>query len=56
MDGGTWTGTMTDLLWDEDGEMFKCSPRPAAWAPPAIATGRKSMDSLLALKRYTAFG
>lgn len=54
MDGGTWEGTMTDMLWDEDGELFKCSPRPALWSPPAIATGRQSMDSLLALKRYAA--
>ena len=52
MDGGSWEGTMTDLLWDEDGEMFKCSPRPAAWRPPHKMTGRRSHDSLLSLKRY----
>lgn len=51
MDGGTWEGTMIDVLWDEDGEMCRCSPRPAEWVPPAIPSGRKSMDSLLALKR-----
>ena len=52
MDGGSWEGTMTDLLWDEDGEMFKCSPRPAAWHPPNKMTGRQSHDSLLSLKRF----
>lgn len=52
MDGGCWEGTMTDLLWDEDGEMYKCSPRPAAWRPPHKMTGRYSHDSLLSLKRY----
>lgn len=51
MDGGSWEGTMTDLLWDEDGEMYKCSPRPAAWQPPHKMTGRRSHDSLLTLKR-----
>lgn len=52
MDGGTWEGTMTDLLWDEDGEMCKCSPRPAAWHPPSKKTGRWAHDSLLSLKKY----
>lgn len=52
MDGGTWEGTMTDLLWDEDGEMCKCSPRPAAWHPPSKKTGRRAHDSLLSLKKY----
>ena len=51
MDGGTWEGTMCDLLWDDEGEMYRCSPRPAVWFPPAKKTGRPSMDSLLSLKR-----
>jgi len=51
MDGGSWEGTMSDLLWDEDGEMYRCSPRPAAWHPPNKMTGRHSHDSLLSLKR-----
>lgn len=55
MDGGSWEGTMTDLLWDEDGEMFRCSPRPAAWNPPNKMTGRQSVDSLLTLKRYAVY-
>lgn len=55
MDDGTWEGTMTDMLWDEDGELFKCNPRPAQWGPPAIVTGRKSVDTLLALKRYPCY-
>lgn len=55
MDGGSWEGTMTDLLWDEDGEMFRCSPRPAAWNPPNKMTGRESVDSLLTLKRLLLY-
>lgn len=55
MDGGTWEGVMTDLLWDEDGEMFKCSPRPAAWHPPGKPTGKQSHDSLLSLKRLLIY-
>lgn len=51
MDGGSWEGTMSDLLWDEDGEMYRCSPRPASWHPPSKMTGRQSHDSLLSLKR-----
>ena len=43
---------MTDLLWDEDGEMYKCNPRPAAWHPPTKMTGKRSHDALLSLKRY----
>lgn len=54
MDGGSWEGTMSDLLWDEDGEMYRCSPRPAAWHPPNKITGRQSHDSLLSLKRLVA--
>jgi hypothetical protein len=34
MDGGTWVGTMTDIIWDEDGEMFRLNPRTAVWTPP----------------------
>ncbi len=34
MDGGKWVGTMTDLIWDEDGEMFRLNPRTAVWTPP----------------------
>ncbi|KAL3140660.1 hypothetical protein ABBQ32_005226 [Trebouxia sp. C0010 RCD-2024] len=55
MDGGTWEGTMTDLLWDEDGEMCKCSPRPAAWHPPSKKTGRRAHDSLLSLKKLLLY-
>lgn len=55
MDGGSWEGTMSDLLWDEDGEMYRCSPRPAAWHPPNKITGRQSHDSLLSLKRLLLY-
>ncbi|DBA71299.1 TPA: hypothetical protein ACH3X2_011114 [Trebouxia sp. C0005] len=55
MDGGSWEGTMSDLLWDEDGEMFRCSSRPAAWHPPNKMTGRQSHDSLLSLKRLLLY-
>ena len=34
MDSGTWVGTMTDIIWDEDGEMFRLNPRTAVWTPP----------------------
>lgn len=55
MDGGSWEGVMQDLLWDDEGEMYRCSPRPAAWFPPAKKTGRPSMDSLLSLKRLLLY-
>jgi len=31
---GKWTGQLVDIVWDEDGEMVRLPPRPAAWAPP----------------------
>ena len=34
LDGGAWTGTMQELIWDEDGEILALRPRPAAWRPP----------------------
>ena len=34
MEGDRWEGSMTDIVWDEDGEMLRLPPRPAVWTPP----------------------
>lgn len=31
---GRWEGSLVDIVWDEDGEMVRLPPRPAAWSPP----------------------
>lgn len=31
---GRWEGFLVDIVWDEDGEMVRLPPRPAAWSPP----------------------
>ncbi|KAK9812635.1 hypothetical protein WJX72_000997 [[Myrmecia] bisecta] len=35
MDGGQWKGTLTEAIWDEDGDYMQLRPRPAVWSPPS---------------------
>ena len=31
---GEWEGTMSEVIWDDDGEMLRLRNRPAIWSPP----------------------
>ncbi|KAK9785596.1 hypothetical protein WJX73_002285 [Symbiochloris irregularis] len=34
LEGRDWKGSMTEIFWDDDGQMTALRPRPTTWAPP----------------------
>ncbi|KAK9818828.1 hypothetical protein WJX74_007859 [Apatococcus lobatus] len=34
LEHGDWEGTMSEVIWDDDGEMLRLRTRPAIWTPP----------------------
>ena len=35
LDAGCWKGTLTEAIWDEDGDFMRLRPRRAVWSPPS---------------------
>ena len=42
MDGGSFRGEMSEVVWDEDGDIEKLPTRPATWSPPVPSSTHRS--------------
>lgn len=49
MERGSFKGEMSEIVWDEDGDMLRLPTRPATWSPP-VETSSHTHRSFLAMQ------